>query len=100
MYCIIQFQKNEIRRSDKDIYRKQVQSTSFFDLKDNDDMTENDDAVVAESNDHNLWSDDIPEPTTDTDDYFLNDTESVDRLALDGETRQPISSSTIDSFDF
>lgn len=100
MYCIIQFQKNEIRRSDKDIYRKQVQSTSFFDLEDNDDMTANDDAVVAETNDHNLWSDDIPEPTTDADDYFLNDTESVDRLALDGETREPISSSTIDSFDF
>lgn len=97
---IVQFQKNEIRRSDKEIYRKEVQSTSFFDLEDNDDMAENVDEEEAETNDHRFWSDNNPEPTTDPDDYFLNDTESVDRLASDGETREPSSSSTIDSFDF
>lgn len=78
-------------------------------MDDNDDAAENDDdesPPMAEIKDHNLWNDDIAEPTTDADDYFLNDTESVDRLASDGETRNPISSSssssssTIDSFDF
>lgn len=39
--------------------------------------------------------------TTDSsEDYLSPDTESVDRLALDGETRDPINSSTIDSYNF
>lgn len=69
-------------------------------MEDNDDMAGNHNEEVAEANNHNFLSYDIPEPTTNTDDYFLNDTESVDRLALDGETSESISSSTIDSFDF
>lgn len=35
-----------------------------------------------------------------SEDYLSSDTESVDRLALDGETRDPINSSTINSYSF
>lgn len=41
--------------------------------------------------------DNVQETTTDAnDDYLSHDTESVDRLVLDGETREPINSSTIE----
>lgn len=53
-------------------------------------------------NDDNI-DDDTNDDITTTDnneDYLSNDTESVDRLALDGETRDPINGSTIDSYNF
>lgn len=54
-------------------------------------------------NDNNNRDDDGDNDTTttdSTDDYLPHDTESVDRLALDGETRDPINSSTNDSYNF
>lgn len=43
------------------------------------------------------FQNDIQETTTDAnEDYLSHYTESVDRLALDGETREPMSSSTIE----
>lgn len=43
----------------------------------------------------------VDNTTTDSsEDYLSPDTESVDRLVLDGETRDPINSSTIDSYNF
>lgn len=41
------------------------------------------------------YNEDANEVTTDgSEEYFMHDTESVDRLAMDGETREPFSSST------
>lgn len=46
--------------------------------------------------------DDELNTTTDSgsDDYLAHDIESVDRLALDGETREPLNSSTIDAYNY
>lgn len=47
--------------------------------------------------DNQYIEDDDQETTTDiNEDYLSHDTESVDRLALDGETRDPINNSTIE----
>lgn len=51
--------------------------------------------------DSQYLQEDEPDATTeDSEDYLSHDTESVDRLALDGETREPISSSTIDTYNY
>lgn len=42
----------------------------------------------------------ITTTTEANEDYLAHDTESVDRLALDGETRDPIISSTINSYSY
>lgn len=42
----------------------------------------------------------ITTTTEASEDYLAHDTESVDRLALDGETSDPINSSTFNSYSF
>lgn len=42
------------------------------------------------------YKEDGNEVTTDgSEEYFMHDTESVDRLAMDGETREPYNTSTL-----
>lgn len=53
------------------------------------------------ANDSQYLQEDELDTTTETsEDYLSHDIESVDRLALDGETREPISSSTIDTYNY
>lgn len=45
---------------------------------------------------HQYNNEDANEVTTDgSEEYFMHDTESVDRLAMDGETSDPLNSSTL-----
>lgn len=69
--------------------------TDFHDQ--NDYRVQND---FREQNDQFIIDDEQNTTTETSDDYLTYDTESVDRLALDGETRDPISSSTIDSYNY
>lgn len=85
-------QKNEVRRSD--FYRSEAKSkTDFIPSRRLEDIHGNDNQFLQEIE---------PEDTTtdSSEDYLSHDTESVDRLALDGETRDPIDSSTIDAYNY
>lgn len=76
-----QWQKNNLRRSDDGFATHESEDASV-------------EAEHTTSRYH--YSEDANEVTTDSDDdYFMHDTESVDRLADDGETRGPFKSSTL-----
>lgn len=57
----------------------------------------NEDVSAEEEQPTNQYfNDDANDVTTDgSEEYFMHDTESVDRLAMDGETREPVNSSTL-----
>lgn len=76
-----------------------MKPTSFFDLEDDDGDDDDEISKISELS-KKYWNDEIQDATTDGDDYFSHDIETVDRLALDGETNDHIGSSTNDSFDF
>lgn len=60
---------------------------------DNEDVSAEDEQQL---NQYYNEAEDANEVTTDgSEEYFMHDTESVDRLAMDGETREPFSSSTL-----
>lgn len=83
-------QKNEVRRSD--LVRIETRNDYMVPMRDD----------YHGSNNQYLHDVDEQETTTEGihDDYLAHDTESVDRLALDGETREPINSSTINSYNY
>lgn len=94
-------QKNEIRRSDLEkVDNKQTTNRVTFSFDEEDraqnQYTNNDDNHEFNQSQNQYKSytrhDDNYDITTESnEEYFSHDTESVDRLALDGETRSPIS---------
>lgn len=101
-FCLSFRQKNEVRRSD---FFRPESKHDFFASK--TDYSRNNQYLSY--NDQDEDGDDDNTTTDSGEDYLAHDTESVDRLALDGETRDPrdpreprgpIHSSTIDSYNF
>ncbi|XP_031616717.1 uncharacterized protein LOC116336745 [Contarinia nasturtii] len=81
--------KNDVRRSD--FIRSEMKNDYLMMRRDDYHRDEN----------QYFFNDVIQDTTTNpSEDDYLNDTESVDRLALDGETNEPINSSTINSYNY
>lgn len=77
------FQKNGLRRSDN----------SYHNASNLEDVSAEDERELPT---HQYYNDDGNDVTTDGgEEYFMHDTESVDRLAMDGETREPFNTSTL-----
>lgn len=70
------------------------------DYRRDDNQYLNDDVVNNTTTEPAKYFEAMSEPNEDENEEFLDDTESVDRLALDGETREPLNSSTINSYNY
>lgn len=97
-------QKNEVRRSDlfraenrHDFFRYEPEVKTNF-VQSKSDYARPNQYLISNMDDNDNIS--LTTTTEASEDYLSHDTESVDRLALDGETRDPIYSSTINSYRF